>query len=66
MPSDPSLLNTDETLYLLAGILIRNGVVDVSACPSGGMANGAPDGCGIEQSRTAMVNGKINLISIFG
>jgi hypothetical protein len=55
MPSDPSQLNTNETLYYLAGILIRNGVVDVSTCPSGGMANGAPNGCGIEKSRPAIV-----------
>jgi hypothetical protein len=55
MPSDPSQLNTNETLYYLAGILIRNGVVDVSSCPSGGMANGAPNGCGIEQAKPAIV-----------
>jgi hypothetical protein len=55
MTSNPSELDTNETLYLLAGSLIQNGVVDVSACPSGGMANGSPDGCGMEQARKAMV-----------
>ena len=55
LPGDPSQLNTNQRLDYLAGILIRNGVVDTSSCPSGGMANGAPNGCGIEQSRTAMV-----------
>ena len=51
LPGDPSQLNTNQRLDYLAGILIRNGVVDTSSCPSGGMANGAPNGCGIEQEK---------------
>jgi len=55
MPKSPSQLNTDETLHFLASRLIQNGMVDVSVCSSGGMVNGAPDGCGIERSRQAMI-----------
>lgn len=55
MPDTPAQLDTDETLHILAGQLIQNGVVDVSGCPSGGMANGAPDGCGLEHARQAMI-----------
>jgi hypothetical protein len=55
MPRTPFQLNTDETLHYLASRLIQNGVVDVSDCSSGGIVNGAPDGCGIEHARQAMI-----------
>ena len=54
-PRTPYQLNTDVTLYLLATRLIQSGMVNVSSCPSGGMENGSPNGCGIEQARQAMI-----------
>lgn len=55
MPNNPSHLNTDITLQYLATRLIQKGMVDVSSCTSGGMANGAPNGCGIEHAQQAML-----------
>jgi hypothetical protein len=55
MPGTPAQLNTDETLHFLANLLILKGVVDVRDCPSGGMTNGAPNACGIEHARQAIV-----------
>ncbi|MCX6034261.1 MAG: hypothetical protein NTV38_04695, partial [Chloroflexi bacterium] len=55
MPRTPFQLDTDVTLHYLAGRLIQNGIVDVSDCPTGGIVDGAPDGCGIEHARQAMI-----------
>jgi hypothetical protein len=54
-PDSPTKLNTNQTLYYLANSLIKNGVVDVSDCPSGGITDGSPNGCAIETSRSAMI-----------
>lgn len=54
-PDSPTKLNTNQTLYYLANSLIKNGVVDVSDCPSGGFTDGSPNGCAIETSRSAMI-----------
>jgi hypothetical protein len=55
MVISPFQLNTDLTLYYLAGSLIQKGVVNVSACSSGALVNGVPNGCGIELARPAMI-----------
>jgi hypothetical protein len=55
MPRTPYQLNTNLTLHYLAARLLDKDIVDASSCPSGGMVNGTPDGCGIEVSRPAMI-----------
>ncbi|MGD0006107.1 MAG: hypothetical protein ABSE06_17985 [Anaerolineaceae bacterium] len=50
-PDDVSALETQQSLYLLAGNLIKSGVVDVSGCPDGGMASDlVPNTCGLERA----------------
>jgi hypothetical protein len=45
-------MSTDAPLYYLAGRLIAQGVVDATACPSGGLLpNGYADACGLEKAR---------------
>jgi len=53
----PYQLNTNKTLHTLTTRLILNGVVDVSACPAGGLNLGLdwPTACGLEQASTAAI-----------
>ena len=45
------LVSTNE-YYLLAGLLIRQGLVDAGTCPSGGLeTNGAANACGMEAAQ---------------
>jgi len=47
-PDRPEQLYTDVSMYFLAGMLIRNGEVDASSCPNGGMENEkAANPCGL-------------------
>lgn len=47
-PDHPDQLYTDISMYFLAGMLIRNGEVDASACPNNGMENDkAASECGL-------------------
>jgi hypothetical protein len=51
-PSSPELLASDNALFYLAGRLISQELVDVSACPTGGLLpNGYADSCGLEKAR---------------
>ncbi len=51
-PKSTELMSTDAPLYYLAGRLIAQGVVDATACPSGGLLpNGYADACGLEKAR---------------
>lgn len=51
-PGDSALLASGEPYYYLAGRLISQGVVDASACQSGGLLpNGYADACGLEMAR---------------
>jgi len=50
-PEHPEVLASDGAYFYLAGRLIAQGVVDASACPSGGLLpNGFADTCGLEKS----------------
>jgi hypothetical protein len=50
-PDSSELLASDEPYYYLAGRLISQGLVDVSACTTGGLlTNGYADTCGLEKS----------------
>lgn len=53
----PYQLNTRKTLHMLATELILNGIVDVSACPAGGLSVGLdwPTACGLERATGAMI-----------
>jgi hypothetical protein len=51
-PEFTELLATAEDYMFLAGKLIRQGVVDASECPNGGvLPNGYADTCGMEKAR---------------
>lgn len=51
-PEFPQLLATDQAYYYLAGRLIAQGLVDASACSTGGLLpNGYADACGLEKAR---------------
>jgi hypothetical protein len=51
-PEHPAFIATEAPYYYLAGRLIAQGLVDVSACPSGGLLpNGYADACGLEKAR---------------
>ena len=51
-PDDSVLLSSDAPYYYLAGRLIEQGVVDASACSSGGLLpNGYADACGLDKAR---------------
>jgi hypothetical protein len=51
-PKSTELMSTDAPFYYLAGRLIAQGVVDATACPSGGLLpNGYADACGLEKAR---------------
>ena len=60
-PENASGLNTTNAYYILAGMLIRNKVVDASACPSGGLAspsadNLAANNCGMNTALSAVIH----------
>jgi hypothetical protein len=51
-PDDSALMSSDAPYYYLAGRLIQQGVVDASACSSGGLLpNGYADACGLDKAR---------------
>lgn len=51
-PDDSALMTSDAPYYYLAGRLIQQGVVDASACSSGGLLpNGYADACGLDKAR---------------
>lgn len=55
-PDRPEDLFSDLELYYLAGILIRNGTVDASSCPAGGLtADGVANECGLEVAEPAVL-----------
>ena len=57
LPQGPSQLNTNKTLHYLAAKLIVSGLVDASDCPGNGLFdNWAPNGCGIEKARPAVIS----------
>lgn len=48
-------LSTSNSYELLAGQLLKTGIVDGASCPSGGLnANGAPNGCGLQVTKSAV------------
>jgi hypothetical protein len=48
-PNNPQDLTSNDAYYYLAGMLIRNGAVDASACPDGGMQDGfIASQCGLD------------------
>ena len=54
-PADPSELATDQPFELLAGRLLRWGLVEASECPwEGLMQDGTASVCGVEQAREAV------------
>ena len=56
-PNDARDLYTDTLYVFLAGQLISQGLVDVSACPQNGLlSNGAANACGLEQARTIVTD----------
>ncbi len=51
-PEHPDGLYSSQPLYYLAGSLITQGMVDVSACPNGGLESpGIANQCGLEAAR---------------
>lgn len=55
-PSDASGLNSSISFYFLAAMLIRNGIVDASACANGGLeSNLAANQCGLETAQPAVI-----------
>jgi hypothetical protein len=51
-PDFTQLLASDQAYYYLAGRLIAQGLVDVTACSTGGLLpNGYADACGLEKAR---------------
>ena len=56
-PDDAYGLASSLSYYLLAGMLIRNGMVDVSVCPDGGMASDySASECGLAQAQTLVMD----------
>src|SRR3990172_3031567 len=54
-PDHSNLLSSNQPYYYLAGRLIAQGVVNASACPTGGLQpNGYADACGLETTRPAL------------
>ncbi|HKI45217.1 MAG TPA: hypothetical protein VKA08_07810 [Balneolales bacterium] len=53
----PYQINTQKTLHTLARNLILNGIVDTSACTSGGLSIGLdwPTACGLETATSKMI-----------
>ena len=50
-PDDVTAMQTQQSLYLLAGNLIKSGAVDIKGCPDGGMASDlVPNTCGLERA----------------
>ena len=55
-PKQISALASERAYYYLAGRLIAQGVVDASACATGGLlANGYADACGLDAARPQLV-----------
>lgn len=51
-PDNPIELKSSKTLYSLAGALIKNGVVDASACENGGLEDSsAANECGVRAAK---------------
>ncbi|MCX6025804.1 MAG: hypothetical protein NTY23_06050 [Chloroflexi bacterium] len=51
-PREAAALASSEPYAFLAGVLIGQGLVDVSECPSGGLqSGGVADTCGLEKAR---------------
>lgn len=56
LPQQPEQLATSKTLYYLAGQLIRSGAVNADDCSGKGLdPGGAPNRCGVDRARTAMI-----------
>ncbi len=60
-PESAEGLNTTNAYYILAGMLIRNKIVDASSCPAGGLAsvtgdNLAANNCGMDLALPAVVS----------
>ena len=56
-PEYPQLIASDEPYFYLAGRMIAQGMVNASDCPTGGLLpNGYADSCGIEKSRSLLVD----------
>jgi hypothetical protein len=54
-PDHPDALVSSQPYYYLAGSLIRQGSVDASACPGGGLQpSGIANQCGLEKARPAV------------
>ena len=53
----PYQINTKKTLHTLVRNLILNGIVDTSACPTGGLSIGLdwPTACGLETAASEMI-----------
>lgn len=70
-PDDASLLESALSYYYLAGMLIRNGNVDASQCPDGGLAGeNLANECGLTQAYPEVVawqnrfNGEIMRVAL--
>ncbi len=50
-PQDPAELNTRKDLFNLSANLMRNQIVDTSACPNGGWLGNGPNACALELLR---------------
>lgn len=51
-PENANQLSSNTRYYLLAGSLIRQGLVDALGCPNGGLeTNGAANACGMEAAK---------------
>lgn len=56
VPESADMLHTEENYFYLAGQLIKNKVVDASACPTGGLAlNQYANACGMSVAKPAVV-----------
>ena len=55
-PQDPADLNTEKSLYYLAGRLLTTGVVNANDCPGGGWANNSPNACGLTKVKDQMTS----------
>ncbi len=56
-PDSPAGLESSVSYYYLAGMLIRNGAVDASACPNGGLEDGGvtANACGVQVAMPQVV-----------
>lgn len=57
LPQNPSQLATAKNLHYLAAKLIVSGIVNSQDCPGGGLTSDwAPNACGLEKARQAMID----------